>query len=67
MGHPADIHVSKAAFDPQNLGISKVDYDRTHTKCTFYGVDEKTAAPVDANGQLGPPQTIKAIYCECIV
>lgn len=55
-----------APYDPYHLGISYVSYDHSIAKCHFFGVDEKVAPPVESNGQLGPPQTICAIWCECL-
>ncbi|KAI9733820.1 MAG: hypothetical protein M1818_007087 [Claussenomyces sp. TS43310] len=52
------------AVDPYRLSISRVNYDHGAYACTFYGVDEATAPPVEANGQLGPPQTVTAIACD---
>ncbi|KAF8860043.1 hypothetical protein BDZ45DRAFT_801060 [Acephala macrosclerotiorum] len=49
------------------LSISKVSYDYNLAYCSFYGIDEEIAPPVVANGgQVGPPQTIVSIYCECL-
>lgn len=46
------------------LSISRVSYNHDGVYCEFIGVDEKTAPPVESNGQLGPPQTIEQIYCD---
>lgn len=46
------------------LSISRVDYSHNGVYCEFIGIDESTAPPVEANGQLGPPQTIESIYCD---
>ncbi|TAQ91215.1 hypothetical protein B7494_g437 [Chlorociboria aeruginascens] len=56
-----------APSDPNRLSISTVEYDHTTAACTFVGVDQATAPPVEANGgQLGPPQTIEEILCNSV-
>jgi hypothetical protein len=52
--------VSTAAYDPRRLSISKVYYDHAGVLCHFTGVNGN---PVEANGQLGPPQTITYVEC----
>jgi len=46
------------------LSISSVEYSHTEAQCVFQGVDEATAPPVEADGQLGPPQTIVNVFCD---
>ncbi|PVH81555.1 hypothetical protein DL98DRAFT_514689 [Cadophora sp. DSE1049] len=55
-----------APYDPNHLSISYVEYDHSVAICSFYGVDEHTAVAatvVEHEYQLGPPQTICAVFC----
>jgi len=60
------VYVPFKTWTPTNnvLSISRVDYIHKNVYCEFIGVNEKTAPPVESNGQLGPPQTIEQIYCD---
>ncbi|KUJ08892.1 uncharacterized protein LY89DRAFT_741720 [Mollisia scopiformis] len=56
-----------ATYTYNDLSISSVSFDHKLAYCTFYGIDEETAPPVISNGgQVGPPQTIISISCECL-
>jgi hypothetical protein len=55
-----------APYDPFDLSISYVNYDHAQADCTFTGIDEATAPPVEANGALGPPQVITSVYCTSV-
>ncbi|CAL3973662.1 hypothetical protein PZA11_005831 [Diplocarpon coronariae] len=63
---PAGESTPTASQDPGRLSISYVEYDHSIATCIFYGVDGKDAAAavvVESNNQLGPPQTIHAVWC----
>ncbi|PSS23402.1 hypothetical protein M430DRAFT_17322 [Amorphotheca resinae ATCC 22711] len=60
---PFDTPVNPAPHDPFSLSISYVSYDHDLAHCVFTGVNSPAAGPVEADGMLGPPQTITSVYC----